>query len=106
MNLVRTDRTWVRSPLEVCVRILLHRTGRHEARLEKKNLSAGSDGGAVLWEKPGQRAIRHVARRIYPFKVHRGNNRHCPRFLTPVNHTFTPVNQAVCATVYRPVRLI
>jgi hypothetical protein len=44
MNLVRTDRIWVRSPLEVCVRILLHGTGHHEARLEKKNLSAGSDG--------------------------------------------------------------
>jgi hypothetical protein len=42
-----------------------------------------------------------VARRIYPFKVHRGNNRHCPRFLTPVNHTdFTR-----CQSIPSPVGL-
>ena len=42
-----------------------------------------------------------MARRIYPFKVHRGNNRHCPRFLTPVNHTdFTR-----CQSIPSPVGL-
>jgi hypothetical protein len=53
MNLVKT---WVRSPLEVCVRILLHGTGHTESRIEKKD---GKNGtvfvGKKLWEKPGRR---------------------------------------------------